>query len=166
VRQTLRPVGDEIAMRPFTQSLPMALLRARETAMRHFRPLLAEHELTEQQWRVLRALIAADAPLEVGELAEHTNLLAPSLSRILSNLERRRFVSRNTVAHDQRRAKIALTGAGKRLVQRVAPESEATYNLIEQQFGAKRLQRLLDELHVLADLADPPPTEVLTEEAS
>ena len=93
-------------------------------------------------------------------------MLAPSLSRILSNLESRRFISRNTVAHDQRRAKIALAGAGKRLVQRVAPESEATYNLIEQQFGAKRLQRLLDELHVLADLADPTPTEVLNEEAS
>ena len=38
------------AMRPFDASLPMALLQAREAAMRLFRPLLAEHDLTDQRW--------------------------------------------------------------------------------------------------------------------
>ena len=87
---------EDIAMRPFTESLPMALLKAREAAMRVFRPLLAEHGLTEQQWRALRALAAAPADLEVGVLAEHTFLLSPSLSRILSTLEGRELVSRST----------------------------------------------------------------------
>ncbi len=35
-------------LRSFDASLPMALLRARESAMRLFRPLLAEFDLTEQ----------------------------------------------------------------------------------------------------------------------
>jgi hypothetical protein len=55
-------------MRPFSRSLPMQLMRAREAVMRRFRPHLASHGFSEQQWRVLRAL--ADAgELEIGALA-------------------------------------------------------------------------------------------------
>ncbi len=144
--------GNGIAMRPFTESLPMALLQARESAMRLFRPLLAEYDLTEQQWRVLRALAGAQSGIEVTTLADHTFLLAPSLSRILSNLEGRGLLERTPVARDHRRAVITLTCAGLDLVAQVAPQSEATYNLIEEEFGAERLARLLDELHDLAAL--------------
>src|SRR6266849_5130597 len=45
-----------VPMREFSRSLPMSLLRAREAVMRHFRPSLRDHGLTEQQWRILRAL--------------------------------------------------------------------------------------------------------------
>lgn len=142
----------KIPMRSFDESLPMALLQARETTMRRFRPLLAAHDLTEQQWRVLRALAAADESLRVGELADHTFLLAPSLSRILSTLESRGLVERTTAKHDQRRANITLSGAGLRLVREVAPTSEQAYGEIEDAFGSVRLRRLLAELHALADL--------------
>ena len=47
-------------LRDFEQSLPMELLKAREAAMARFRPMLRSHGLTEQQWRVLRALDHAD----------------------------------------------------------------------------------------------------------
>lgn len=144
--------GEALAMRPFSESLPMGLLRARESVMRLFRPLLAEHGLTEQQWRVLRALAATAEPLEAGVLAEHTSLLAPSLSRILANLERRHLIDRDTVAHDQRRSITSLSPKGRRLVQRVAPHSEATYNRLEQRFGAARLRELLAELEQLSRL--------------
>ena len=139
-------------MRPFEQSLPMALLEARENAMRVFRPILAEHELTEQQWRVLRALASATTPLEVGSLTERTSLLAPSMSRILNNLASRGLLVRRIVEHDQRRSAIELTVSGAALVRRIAPRSEAAYNRIETQFGATRLRHLLDELHELAGL--------------
>ena len=75
-----------LAIRPIEQSLPMQLLQAREAAMAHFRPMLREHGLTEQQWRVLRVL-ASEEQLDTGELASRTVLLAPSLSRILQSLE-------------------------------------------------------------------------------
>ena len=38
------------------RNLPHLLLYARETLMQHFRPVLKEAGLTEQQWRVLRTL--------------------------------------------------------------------------------------------------------------
>ena len=129
----------------------MALLQAREATMRLFRPILAERGLTEQQWRVLRALAASAAPLEVGELAEVTFLLGPSLSRILTNLEGRGLVARRTVQSDQRRAEISLSRQGLALVAEVAPTSEATYNRIEAAFGTDRHAMLLRDLAQLRD---------------
>jgi len=149
-------------IRPFDRSLPMGLLRAREAAMRHFRVRLAQHDLTEQRWRVLRALgIAEDVPdayqTGVGEIAKRTFLLAPSLSRILAGLEDRGLVQRSTDAADQRRSVLALTVVGRRLVTEVAPESEAIYAEIEKRFGAERLARLLADLRDLeAALSDLP----------
>jgi len=145
------------ALRSFDQSLPMALLRAREATMRRFRPILAEHDLTEQQWRVLRALAAHDADadddaedgLEVSQLADSTFLLGPSLSRILTNLERRGLITRGISSTDRRRADIAITAAGCRLVEQIAPASEHEYGAIESTLGADRLAELLHILHEL-----------------
>ena len=145
--------GDAIGMRPFSQSLPMALLRAREEAMRRFRPLLAAHDLTEQQWRVLRALTAADGRLDLTGLAERTALQVPSASRIVANLEGRGLLERGSAERDQRRASLGLSSSGRNLVRLIAPHSEAAYNRIEEEFGAERLARLLEELADLAALS-------------
>ena len=150
----LRETASDRELRSFDRSLPMALLTARESTMRLFRPLLAEHDLTEQQWRILRALNASDEPIEVGPLADRTSLLAPSVSRILANLESRKLIERTTAQHDQRRAVISLSPTGAELVAVIAPESEATYQHIEERFGAQRLHALLAELSVLAELLE------------
>lgn len=138
-----------IDMRSFDESLPMALLRAREATMRRFRPILADHDLTEQQWRVLRALSAATEPMDVGDLAETTFLLGPSLSRILVNLDERGLITRRSDPADQRRSLIELTRGGTRLVARIAPRSEAEYGEIERLLGPKQLQSLFELLAAL-----------------
>ncbi len=132
----------------------MALLRARETAMAKFRPLLSQHDLTEQQWRVLRALASTDNAVTVGQLVDATTLLAPSLTRILVKLESRGLINRSVARDDQRRSHLVLSAKGKSLVQRVAPQSEAAYNAIEAQFGEDRLANLLGELQAFTELAE------------
>ena len=82
-------------LREFSRSLPMSLLRAREAVMRQFRPSLRANGLTEQQWRILRALSSVET-IEVTELARLAFLLGPSLSRILRDLEARQLVERKT----------------------------------------------------------------------
>lgn len=156
----------DIAMRPFTESLPMALLRARESSMRLFRPMLADHDLTEQQWRVLRALAAASKPIDAGELAEATFILAPSLSRMLPSLEDRSLIERATDDDDNRRTLIALSDIGRALVQTVAPQSEELYNAIEHYFGAERLDHLLVELRALTNLRALPGDSISTDSKS
>ena len=120
--------------------------------MRLFRPMLADYGLSEQQWRVLRALTAASEPLEVSELAERAILLAPSLSRILAKLDDAGLIDRRPHSSDQRRSLITLSSEGAALVSAIAPESERRYNAIEAEFGSERLRQLLVELHDLAQL--------------
>lgn len=139
-------------MRGFDRSLPMALLRSRESTMSLFRPMLGEHDLTEQQWRVLRALASTSAPMDAGGLADATFLLAPSLSRILATLERRSVITRETPEHDRRRSSISLTESGWSVVAEIAPYSEAIYAQLESQFGVDRLEALIAELDALTEI--------------
>ncbi|MFN3258709.1 MAG: homoprotocatechuate degradation operon regulator HpaR [Ilumatobacter sp.] len=145
---TQRADGDDATavLRSFERSLPMALMRARESIMSRFRPLLAEHDLSEQQWRVLRALTAS-GPSSIGELAERTHLLGPSLSRMAATLDRRGLVERRPDHDDARRTEVSITDAGRAVVADVAPHSERVYNEIEAGLGAGRL----DELHQLLE---------------
>jgi homoprotocatechuate degradation regulator HpaR len=135
-------------MRDFSRSLPMSLLRAREAVMRQFRPSLRNHGLTEQQWRILRALTAVDA-IEVTELARTAFLLGPSLSRILRDLEARQLIERRTAKADLRRAVVSITAKGLKLIEAVAPTSEAIYAEITGRFGARKLAELQEMLGVL-----------------
>jgi homoprotocatechuate degradation regulator HpaR len=134
-----------VPMREFSRSLPMSLLRAREAVMRQFRPSLREHGLTEQQWRILRALAAIDT-IEVTELAHTAFLLGPSLSRILRDLEARRLIERRAARDDLRRGMVSISGRGLKLMQRIAPTSEEIYAAITRRFGARRLAKLQDML--------------------
>ena len=143
-----------LPMREFSRSLPMSLLRAREAVMRQFRPSLRNHGLTEQQWRILRALTAVEA-IEVTELARMAFLLGPSLSRILRDLEARQLVERKTAELDQRRAVVSISAKGVKLIEAVAPTSEAIYAEITRRFGARRLSELQEMLAALEQgLAD------------
>lgn len=137
-----------LPMREFSRSLPMSLLRAREAVMRQFRPSLRQHGLTEQQWRILRALAAIEA-IEVTELARTAFLLGPSLSRILRDLEARRLIERKTAKSDLRRGVVSITEKGLRLMEMVAPSSEAIYAAITRRYGAKKLAELQEMLGAL-----------------
>jgi homoprotocatechuate degradation regulator HpaR len=135
-------------MREFSRSLPMSLLRAREAVMRQFRPSLRRYDLTEQQWRILRALAAIDA-IEVTELARTAFLLGPSLSRILRDLEARRLIERRAAKADLRRGVVSISEKGVRLMEVVAPSSEAIYAAITKRYGARKLTELQDMLGAL-----------------
>jgi len=135
-------------MREFSRSLPMSLLRAREAVMRQFRPSLRNHGLTEQQWRILRALTAVDE-IEVTELARVAFLLGPSLSRILRDLEARALIERKAAENDGRRAVVSISAKGLKLIEAVAPTSEAIYAEITRRYGARKLAELHEMLGAL-----------------
>src|SRR5580698_10462119 len=151
-------------MREFARSLTMALLRAREAVMRQFRPSLRSHGLTEQQCRILRALAAVDA-IEVTELARVAFLLGPSLSRILRDLEARQLIERRTAKADLRRGVVSISQKGLKLIEAVAPSSEAIYAAMTKRYGAQKLAELQTMLtaleHSLAalDVMEAAPSE-------
>lgn len=137
-------------MRTFERSLPMSLLKAREAVMKKFIPHLRAHDLSPQQWRVLRALYDSQG-MEMSILSERCFLLMPSLSRIVQNLEARELISRRIAEHDQRCSIISLAKKGYELVELMAPESEARYEHITRVFGYGKLELLYELLEELVE---------------
>jgi len=139
---------SNVKLRSFSKSLPMSLLLAREAVMQRFRTSLHLFNITEQQWRVLRALSSINE-IEVTALAKVTYLLTPSLSRILKDIEARGYIIRRPAPDDMRRALISISPQGLMLIDAVAPYSEGIYSEIYNAFGKERmdhLQQLLKEL--------------------
>lgn len=127
-------------------SLTIALLQARETAMGHFRPILNQHNLTEQQWRIIR-ILAQHRSLDFHELSQQACILRPSLSGILSRLERDGLIFRLKPLNDQRKLFASLTPSGVALYKEACTKIEKGYQQIEQQFGPKKMQQLNQLLH-------------------
>ena len=133
------------------RSLAIGLLKAREAVMSHFRPILADHDVTEQQWRVIRVLSQAGT-LDATEVAEKAFILAPSLTRMLRSLEERGLITRHKDKEDGRRVLLRLAPAGQAVIDEVMPDSRRVYADIDARFGAKRVDELLNMLEELAAL--------------
>lgn len=129
-------------------SLTLTLLQAREATMAFFRPALNAHELTEQQWRVIR-ILRQQGELESHQLAELACILKPSMSGVLKRLERDGIVARRKSSEDQRRVFINLTVKGQQVFLAMSEEMGCNYDKILSQFGEEKLQqltRLLEEM--------------------
>ncbi|HDH03285.1 MAG TPA: homoprotocatechuate degradation operon regulator HpaR, partial [Actinobacteria bacterium] len=133
----------------FEWSLPLLLLRAREAVMQRFRPILAEFDVTEQQWRVLRVL-ADESELAITQVAEQCVLLGPSVTRIVKALEDRELVRRRIDGGDRRRILVSITGQGRDLVDAVTPQSLAVYSELFAELDSLDTERLLAQLETLA----------------
>lgn len=132
----------------------MLLLRARETAMSRFRPVLAEFGLTEQQWRALRALNDL-GELSAAGLAAECSILAPSMTRILRKLAADGVVIVTRSRHDHRELTVKMSAKGRRLVGRIAPRIEEQYALLREQLHPERLAALYADLHHLIEIGGP-----------
>ncbi|POS07235.1 MarR family transcriptional regulator [Burkholderia gladioli] len=116
------------------------------------RSILNEFALTEQQWRIISALANDDTVgLGPGQIAKQCCILHPSLTGILSRLERDGVVTREISNIDSRRQLIKLTARGRRLFLTINERMEVRYRLIEEVYGHENLQNVLTALHGLKD---------------
>jgi homoprotocatechuate degradation regulator HpaR len=127
------------------RNLPQQFLKAREALMAHFRPILNHYGLTEQQWRILRAL-DEHAQLEPRELCVLCQILSSSMAGILARMEESGIVQRIRVEADQRRVLVSLAPQGDALIDDMAPLIELQYQYLEQAFGKNSLEALSDAL--------------------
>lgn len=130
------------------RSLPIALLRAREAVMSRFRPMLARHDINEQQWRVIR-ILGEYGELDATQLAERALVLGPSLTRMIKTLEQRKLLTKRNDKADGRRTLLSVTPKARALIKEVTPESAQIYKEIETRFGAAEMEQLLDLLEAV-----------------
>ena len=121
--------------------------------MARFRPILVRNGITEQQWRVIRAL-AEDNGQESAELAQRTLILRPSMTGIIDRLERDELVQRRKDSEDGRKTCIWLTRKARRLYERMMPEVVAEYRQLQDELGGKSWEELYQSLFHLIELND------------
>lgn len=130
------------------RNLPLLFLQARESVFSRFRPVLNAGGVTEQQWRVIRALLDHGS-LEPREIGDICRLSSPSLAGILARMADLGLVLRERLENDQRRVKVSVTEKGRALAANLAPTIEATYQALESQMGTEFIEHLyatLDEV--------------------
>jgi homoprotocatechuate degradation regulator HpaR len=130
------------------RNLPQLMLQAREALMAQFRPILNENGVTEQQWRIVRALLA-HGPLEPRQLCERCQISSPSIVGVLLRMEEAGLVDRERMADDQRRILVSVTARSRQLGRRMIPAIEERYASIEKQVGVATLQQAYDVLDAL-----------------
>ena len=133
------------------RALPLALLRAREIVMSPIRGVLKAHDVTDQQWRVLRVL-HENGLMDAKELASSACVLAPSLTRIIKHLEQKNMLKRCADGKDGRRVLLDILPSGAALIESVTPEIQVIYQGLNDKYGAQKMSDLLDLLHDVVEL--------------
>lgn len=143
------------------RNLPQLFLKARDALMAHFRPVLNHFGVTEQQWRILRAL-DEHGQLEPRELCELCQILSPSMAGVLSRMEELGLVERQRVATDARRVLVLLGERGDRLIDEIAPLIQQQYRLMEEAWGKRVVDDLTDALEgfIAAQATEVPQVEL------
>lgn len=109
--------------------------------MERFRPLLTENGLTEQQWRVIRAL-TENGPMEPREISDICTISSPSMAGVLARMEALELITKERFADDQRRILVSLTKKSVGLVRVISKDLEARYRELERTVGAEVVERV------------------------
>lgn len=136
------------------RNLPQLLLQSREALMQRFRPMLNDQGVTEQQWRILRALLQEDG-LEPRQLCERCLISSPSITGVLARMEEAGLVQRERMEHDQRRVNVTLTSRARTLGENMTALVEAQYAQLEDVVGVDLLLQVYDVLDQLLQRLDP-----------
>ncbi|HEX9799432.1 MAG TPA: MarR family transcriptional regulator [Thermoanaerobaculia bacterium] len=125
----------------------IAVVRAADRLRRRFTAVLEPHDLTVQQYNVLRILRGAlPDPLPTMEIAERMMEKTPAITGLLDRLESKRLVARERQSDDRRCVRCSITPAGRELLAALdgpidRADAEALAGLDGEEI--RRLTRLL-----------------------
>lgn len=131
-----------------TSSLLLLLKQAERRIEQQLLPILAEFDLSLEQWRVMSAL--ADEPGQpMSTLATTAVLPNASLTRHVDKLAERGLVVRRIHSDDRRRVVTALSPVGTTVAERLRAEERRIESAIATELGDDRLQGLAGGLRRL-----------------
>jgi MarR family 2-MHQ and catechol resistance regulon transcriptional repressor len=109
--------GDPLAHRALD-----SLLRAEASVRRRLSAELSASGLSAAGFSVLVVLTTAGGELELRALRRRLRTSKANATEVVTTLEARGLVARRRLAHDRRAAVVALTDAGRALVDRLFPD--------------------------------------------
>jgi homoprotocatechuate degradation regulator HpaR len=123
--------------------------------MEHFRPIMNHFGLTEQQWRILRAL-DEHGQMEPREICEVCQFSSPSMTGILARMEEEDLITRSRILGDQRRVMVHLSERGTTILSQIAPLIDLQYSYFEQACGKNIFAALFNVLEEFTELSRKP----------
>ena len=138
------PLGARI----YDASLIIGLLRLRDGMRLFFRPILRAHDLTDQNWRIIKVL-GEHGAVEMTRIGHEAVIPAASALRIVTRMEAAGLLRRRADVADRRRVLVELTPRGRRLFAKVAPLIRDTYGAIAAQLDPALLETLNTAVHAL-----------------
>lgn len=112
---------------------------------------LNQSNITDQQWRIIR-LLAENGTLDFQDLANQACILRPSLTGILTRLEKAGLAVRLKPSNDQRRVYLKLTQEGEKLYETIGAQVDERYDAIEKILSKEKMLELKELLRQLAQI--------------
>ncbi len=112
------------------------------------REMLAEYDITEQQWRVLRVLAEYGAQ-DTTTVAHRSCLLLSSLTRIAKTMHEKGLITVSRDSNDRRRQTLEISKAGQHIVDCNQNSAAKIVKGFKKTLGADNYEQLLDLLALL-----------------
>lgn len=129
-----------------------SLRMASRVVTRHYDRALAPTGLTTPRYSIL-SRTSREGPLALGELAARLAMDRTTLTRELAPLVDAGLLTAAPSPEDRRRRVVAVTRKGARLLERARPLWAAAQDDLAAQFGVRRTDALMSELHALVGAA-------------
>lgn len=144
----------------------LGLLReARSVHKQHLQPYLRKIGVTEDQWRVLRALSKNSDVIATGIDAKNISLksgiMASSLTGVLARMERDELITRSRNLNDGRYITVKATPLGLKKAQKISDVTQDYYKALSKAMGDNNMNTLYSLLNQLVKVGNEPTNEML-----
>lgn len=139
---------------PGERDLVTGVIQLANLLTRRLGPVFEKAKITPQQWSVLSALSAGEAPVTLVALSRRLGVTKQNMTGMMARLEQLGLAERNDDPQDLRSSRIQLTRRGRTLVERVRPAYEEWLSSVgsgavsdrELQTLTRTVERLIEAL--------------------
>jgi DNA-binding MarR family transcriptional regulator len=110
--------------------------------------IFEKEDITPQQFNILRILRGAGKPISTLQIRQRMLDKMSDTSRIVDRLVAKALVQKNTCTNDKRLVDVSITGAGKKLLEkmdRYNEEMDAIFNNLSE-IEAKSMNQIFDKI--------------------
>lgn len=136
------------------EALFLELLRAADLLSRRPLQLLRAHDLSSNQYNVLRILRGAPEGLLCGEIGRRMITRDPDITRLLDRLEERGLIVRCRESEDRRRVLSRITREGLTLLRRLDEPVRDLHRRQLRHLGEKRIRAIAKEVRACHPLVE------------
>jgi len=129
---------------------PYRLYRASKKLQLRLQARLRTSRMSASQWQVISVLKAYGA-LSIGEIVEATLMEQPTISRVVSRLEKNGLVARKSSTRDSRMALISLTTNGLEAFRQIVPAALRHQELALEGIGRKEISQVIATLEKMEE---------------